>query len=538
MPVAQHYNMEYGDHQLTANELLVLTAFREIVREQVREDPDGEGLAVPLHKLMLWLMSDRPSQGGDPPPVTDTDIENWSQEQKDQYVLAMQAWSDATDFRDWTPNPGVDSGVWTVVWGAIDINAGFSQGGEFQGLLVAEYTIAQIMARTGVSRSEAIALNQEASNEIALNLANEIILSPGKIPTLVSFGAVDAGAAASKALDGDYAGWAGVAFFPLLGDDDAGERFIREWLLEHRQVVGTAGFAPGDPARDDPTNHVTFKHIEGTYDLVAFLHAGIESAFNAGFADPIDAVGALFNQLLGSGQQLSPGSTLLEDISQFFDDYYGLSLQESFSVGDSSIFGVTGAFSAKNYVVGTADNDDGDRPIILVENTASLDFEWIVNAGPGDDVIVHHHSNAGSLIDGHEGKDSVEYRTSFPSYVPLYLQFGVAEGAVGDFDYRLEVARGDGGVIDLLYDIEVLKVSHFLKLHLEETLPEDLGLEIEYLQADDDAPISEADFSSTDLDLIVELSSIDGQTIRVAGDSDASIKLSNANLIRTGSGTM
>lgn len=57
MSVVKHYYMEYGSYTLSDYDKEILAAFINITDDQVDSDPAGEDLAVPLHKLMFWLMS-------------------------------------------------------------------------------------------------------------------------------------------------------------------------------------------------------------------------------------------------------------------------------------------------------------------------------------------------------------------------------------------------------------------------------------------------------------------------------------------------
>ncbi len=242
MTVTKEYRMEYGQHKLSESEVTVLRAVEDVVRRAVEQDPDGNSLAVPLHKVMLWFMSDTPSS---PKP----DFDSWTHQEILTWADNIYTWNQQTtvpkpdEENTWVPKSGIDVGIWTVVWGALDINQGITEHTDFQGLLIAEYTIAQVMARTGTDRNDAIELNQTASNEIALRLASEILASGGQVPLLFPFGIVDASAAASKAFGGDYAGWAGIQFFPLLGP--TGRNYIDDWILQHEMVEGTIADRPG-----------------------------------------------------------------------------------------------------------------------------------------------------------------------------------------------------------------------------------------------------------------------------------------------------
>ena len=522
MAVTRNYPMEYGNYRLSASEVVILNAFRNAVDQAFQQHPDKEGLAVPLHKFMLWLMSDTPT---DPKPA---DFSNWT-------VQDVYNWSEQTSVgENWTAKEGIDLGVWTVIWGAVDINQGFNEASTFQGRLIAEYTIAQIMAREGETRERAMELNQIASNQIALNLSNEIVVSNGQIPLLVPFGAVDAGAAASAAFGGDYPGWAGVAFFPFLGE--TGRTFIDHWLLEHEQVVGTAG---------DSNQQTTFKNIEGAYDLVAFLYAGEKASWEAFLGDVGGGMGRLLEELMGDLSVPVPDQTeLVNEITLYFNRYYGLEEGEFPPIGESTILYPFGTASAiPKFVVGTLDDD------AAIEGTGAR----VVHAGPGDDFIEFGGPFESIVVDGGDGVDILDVSGGF-SYPSLLARVVIDTDFVSledpDLHGRLvlEPPPSFGDSARYAYNIEglVLGSSEFV-LWLDELTDEyiqqlrfiDLG------RTDPGQPSSgdnslyggdQVDLSSSVDSLRVSLIDPEAQTFTLKDHPEYSLTVKNANIVHTGSG--
>jgi len=123
------------------------------------------------------------------------------------YAFLRDALSDANGDR----LPTVDLSVWEWINGAEDVNAGVGPFGEF----INDYTIAQYMGRYGVTLQEATAEAQTASNNIALNLAEDLLANSGRLPGIMGLAVIDAGAAASNVFNdvptqgGYYAPWAG-----------------------------------------------------------------------------------------------------------------------------------------------------------------------------------------------------------------------------------------------------------------------------------------------------------------------------------------
>ena len=217
-------------------------------------------LGVPIYeKLLSWISDVEPTgsgQGGNP---TGTRL---------------------------VPKPGVDPAVWRWIEGATKVNAGEGFFADF----IREYTKIQYRIRGG-DASLAEAKNQQASNEIALNLANDI-LANGNLPGISGLGAIDAGAAASTVFtggphgsSGDYAPWAGTLLFPYLGFD----QFFSDLLLSSETVEAAI------PTISGGSETKIIKHIEGTYDLLAALVAMRDASNIAGFSNIFEAVSNLFS---------------------------------------------------------------------------------------------------------------------------------------------------------------------------------------------------------------------------------------------------
>lgn len=164
-----HVNYARGDGGLiiTADqldELSVLTSeLRGIVDSNNR---DQLGAGVPVYEALLgWISDEEPTGTGTGQGGNGTRLE---------------------------PNPGVDSAVWRWIEGATKVNSGEGFFTDF----IREYTKIQFRVRGG-DPALAESRNQEASNRIALNLANDILANEGSLPDISGLGAIDAGAAAS-----------------------------------------------------------------------------------------------------------------------------------------------------------------------------------------------------------------------------------------------------------------------------------------------------------------------------------------------------
>jgi len=101
----------------------------------------------------------------------------------------------------------------TVAWlsGAVKVN---NHEGYFADFIF-EYTAYQQLLRYGSADGVNVLL-QDASNDIAFKLAEDIIENSGRMPDIEGLGAIDAGSVASGLFSDDYTPWAGTLLFPFL----------------------------------------------------------------------------------------------------------------------------------------------------------------------------------------------------------------------------------------------------------------------------------------------------------------------------------
>jgi hypothetical protein len=208
---------------------------------QNRDDKAQAGLGTPLYQLLLSYISQT-------------------------YVVEGVTYT--------VPLPGVNQAVFNWIYAAQFIN---NQDG-FAAKFIAQYTIDQKILRDGPGATTFDNLSipdgaQEASNQIALNVIDDILTNSGTLPGIEGLGVQDAGGAASTVFKdaqysaGDYAGWAGTLLFPYLGEP----QYYVNWLLNTQPFTGT-------PPKG---NTVTFKNTAGTYDLVAALNSANAAAQSA-----------------------------------------------------------------------------------------------------------------------------------------------------------------------------------------------------------------------------------------------------------------
>ena len=342
--------------------------------------------------------------------------------------------------------PSVDDSVWRWIKGAKAVNAGEGVFGDF----INDYTVAQHVARYGVTEQEALEAAHLASNKIALRVAQDILGEQGALPGIMGLAVIDAGAAASEVFNdaptptGDYAPWAGTLLMPLLNGGDPTQdtdRFFQEWVLTANQVTGTV---EGDPGTK------TFKQTTGTYDLFSLIQFGAETAVNSA----LDLSNWL-DQL--SIDLVLPASFSADHLQvqadSFFQSHYGVSGTE-FEIGKGLIFSGVGDFagfvaSGVDFRVGSLSSDGKDGQPALFAAGENKDF---VHGGVGDDLVnVVRLSGTGPahFIDGGEGLDTVSYSISDQT-----VKFEVQVGEFGAYGWRSESKFADGQDGDLLYDVE------------------------------------------------------------------------------------
>jgi len=159
----------------------------------------------------------------------------------------------------------VDPAVYAWIAGAVDVNSGVG----FYADYIREYTRVQYQQRGG--SEDASVLNQQASNLIAFNLAEDVLRTKNNrtLPGINGLGTIDAGAAAARVFEniaganygelGDYAGWAGTELFPFLSTEST---FYQDLLLNDQAASSTVDGSPRD-----------FKHEACLYDLIASIAA-------------------------------------------------------------------------------------------------------------------------------------------------------------------------------------------------------------------------------------------------------------------------
>lgn len=335
------------------------------------------------------------------------------------------------------PKDGVDPLVWRWIDGARRVNSGDGFFADF----IREYTKEQYRIRGGAPAS-AEALNQRASNRIALNLMHDILentTEAGLLPGITGLGAIDAGAAASEVFatlpglgDGDYAPWAGTLLFPYLGYPN----FFSDLLLNDDIVVATIG---GDPPR-------VVKHSTGLFDLVAAVQASAYAAEAAGLANLGESVPSL---LFGPDAPYPDQSALVSQTNEYFWTYYGLDQDSIFRPGSSLVFGNIESIGGVGYRVGT----NGDDEAIHGREFLGISAPDVIHAGAGDDTIIGG-AGGGDLVDGGEGIDTMDY-SDFGSDLAVTLNTALAGSS--NFKSRVEVAGL--ATTDFLYGVEKIRLG-------------------------------------------------------------------------------
>ena len=306
----------------------------------------------------------------------------------------------------------VDPAVYAWISGAVEVNSGVG----FYADYIREYTRVQYELRGG--KGDANLRNQQASNQIAFKLAEDVLLNanslPRTLPSIVGLGAIDAGAAASRVfndgadygVNGDYAGWAGTELFPFLSSSST---FYQDWLLQSDTVSGKAG--------EEQHN---FKHERGTYDLIASIEAHNKIQKAVGQKSPVEALKNLFG--FGSAPIADRGD-LADATTAFFNNYYKIN---TVHVGEFTVFrpNVITAFSSTvQFKVGTMTSDS------MVGKGSD-----VINAGRGNDAISVFAGNyKNGVVDGGEGTDTLTLNSAAGT---IKLDGRSFNGAQTDFTYR------------------------------------------------------------------------------------------------------
>lgn len=286
------------------------------------------------------------------------------------------------------PADGADPAVWNWLKGAENVNRGV---GPFSAFIRA-YTAEQLLIREGRSVSQAMLNN--ASDDIARAVIQDIVDNGGLVPSLNQIGQRDASGTLGALGTSQPAVWSGNPLFVLLGDSS----FLRANILEVS---------------------------DNTYDLLAMVRsakAAFPALANSGswgeffqqLADLLE-IGPIGLAIEGTGAALA--------IDAFFLNAYGVqSLPTLFSLVSPGVF------------VG---RDDAGTQITVRDDVA------IVHAGGGDDTIVV--SGSTQIVDGGNGTDSVRFATSVPLLFTL-------ENRTSEVAYSGRVAQRDIdlGVISFL----------------------------------------------------------------------------------------
>src|SRR3990167_4548974 len=351
------YERGDGQSQLTASQQEELLTLLDAQKVKSIKNPAEIGLGEPIYKLILGFIS-----------VFQPDIDSHG---------------DPLESGKFVPKAGVDKAVWAWINGAPDVNAGHGFFGDF----IREYTKAQYIIRGGnpgdsteVNKKEAEDRNQAASNNIAFNLAQDLLDHDGRLPGIVGLGAFDAGAAAGGVFrdmlshpDGDYTPWAGTLLFPYLGVAN----FTKDLLLNNDAV---------DAVIDGVLTHV--KHVTGTYDLISTIQASQIAGKLAGFSSFINLVDAIKSVAFGLDVIDDHQEDLIKLVDEYFWKSYGLTKSNGFDAGDDLPFDSFSSQFGEEFIAGS----------YIGESLSTTSGDDIVNAGLGNDTILG--SNDSDLIDG------------------------------------------------------------------------------------------------------------------------------------------
>jgi Ca2+-binding RTX toxin-like protein len=367
------YIRNYGGYTLTPDQLSQLKTILDAQQAAITANPSGSGLGIPIYEALLsYISTTETIILPDGPPV---EIE--------------------------VPKPGVDQAVWNFIGGAIQANSNVG----FVAAFATNYTADQYTERGG--QGDGVILAREASNQIALNLANDVIDHGGSVPGIEGIGIADGSAGAQKVFDrlsfypnGDYAGWVGTLLFPYIGESN----FYNNWLLNTE---------PFSAAYEG--NTTKFKNTPGAYDVVAALDADWTAVFDtaataASNFDIKTLLQGFFTFVGGPAGATADPSALIKTTNQFFQAYYGLTKDSEFLPGTDLPFaqgplnllgrGLSGTgFPQSQYVVGTFTADD--------KLTAPKDNKQaVIVGGPNDDVI-RGTASGDDLIDGGGGNNTI-----------------------------------------------------------------------------------------------------------------------------------
>ena len=403
------YERGDGQSQLTASQQEELLTLLDAQKVKSIKNPAEIGLGEPIYKLILGFIS-----------VFQPDIDSHG---------------DPLESGKFVPKAGVDKAVWAWINGAPDVNAGHGFFGDF----IREYTKAQYIIRGGnpgdsteVNKKEAEDRNQAASNNIAFNLAQDLLDHDGRLPGIVGLGAIDAGAAAGGVFrdmaphpDGDYTPWAGTLLFPYLGVAN----FTKDLLLNNDAV---------DAVIDGVLTHV--KHVTGTYDLISTIQASQIAGKLAGFSSFINLVDAIKSVAFGLDVIDDHQEDLIKLVDEYFWKSYGLTKSNGFDAGDDLPFDSFSSQFGEEFIAGS----------YIGESLSTTSGDDIVNAGLGNDTILG--SNDSDLIDGADGIDTADYSLVSSYNYSLRFVTDMAAGAL--YDYRIELTKGSW--TDYLYSIERL----------------------------------------------------------------------------------
>ena len=291
------------------------------------------------------------------------------------------------------PAAGVDRAVWVWIKGAISVNSGTGALGQY----IRDYTSAQYQERTGNALAQgpsaggSITPLQKASNNIALNVYNQIKSNGWTVPSLQKIGENDASGAAAAVFTGvasstgsdNSSPWAGTVSFTDLGDDS----FFTKWVLTNGTNSG--------------------KQETGTYDLVS-IAAAIAQVKTPGLIASILADGqfglALETQTLGAAAT----ADAIAKTHTFFTNTYGSDVS-SIDIEDP-IFSLRTSLitPSDQFRVGTL---QGQSLNVKASNQ-------IVVGGPGDDSFVAPDAPGSSsaiyytrVLDGGAGQNRITYST-------------------------------------------------------------------------------------------------------------------------------
>lgn len=314
----------------------------------------------------------------------------------------------------YTPAAGVNLSVWQFVNAAARVNAGNDPRSE----LVREYTAIQASVRRGIPMDAALDGSiQQASNDIARSIFEDIIDNGGQLPTIADIEEHDAAGAAQFVFDGDRGGWSGAPLFITFSHDIA----FKDYVLDTVRGRIDLGGNPVDPLDGQ----------RGGYDIFAF-----------GLAISHSAPSAIFNeQALVDYVRTISGNDLgfLGTVSLIYDNITATGSRISDLYGDR--WGATDFFTASGVSFGSDLNTGGfivganiDKGDVLT-SSGNMDF---IHAGAGDDTIAAGNGIFWSdVIDGGVGADTVDYSLVANGVVIRSENYVIRAGVqTGDLEHR------------------------------------------------------------------------------------------------------